>query len=140
MRFSRSAHCCVTHPVVSNTSACRGEGSRQTPNRSTSYLGVNNATISMSHPLHAPELKWMTHGDLTRAHIAKLVVVSSSFPFVEIVEAAHYGQGLFGYMEDLNFGYKLNGKRCNLYFFSIQCFLLYLSEIKYNCPRIICYI
>jgi hypothetical protein len=29
---------------------------------------------SMSQPLHAPELKWSTQGDLTRAHVAILVV------------------------------------------------------------------
>jgi hypothetical protein len=28
----------------------------------------------MSQPLHAPELKWSTQGDLTRAHVAILVV------------------------------------------------------------------
>jgi hypothetical protein len=29
---------------------------------------------SMSQPLHAPELKWSTQGDLTRAHVAILFV------------------------------------------------------------------
>jgi hypothetical protein len=28
----------------------------------------------MSQPLHAPELKWSTQGDLTRAHVAMLFV------------------------------------------------------------------
>jgi len=32
------------------------------------------AMTSMSQPLHAPELKWSTQGDLTRAHVAILVV------------------------------------------------------------------
>src|SRR5208283_1313894 len=68
-RFSRSAHCCLTQPVTSRTSACLGEGSSFTPNRSTSYFGVSKATISMSHPLQAPELKCKTHGDFTRAHV-----------------------------------------------------------------------
>src|SRR5665647_32154 len=69
MLFKRSAHCCVTQPVVNRTSACLGEGSSFTPKRSTSYFGVSNATISMSQPLHAPELKCKTHGDFTRAQV-----------------------------------------------------------------------
>jgi hypothetical protein len=59
----------VTQPVVNSTSAWRGEGSSFTPKRSTSYFGVSKATISMSHPLQAPELKCKTHGDFTRAHV-----------------------------------------------------------------------
>jgi len=49
------------------------------PKRSTSYLGVSNATTSMSHPLHAPVLKWSNQGDFVLAHLTKsrLGVVSS---------------------------------------------------------------
>src|SRR4030042_711757 len=74
MRFSRSAHCFVTTPVVNNTSACRGEGTSLIPKRSTSYLGVRRATTSMSQPLHAPELKWRTHGDFSLAHVTALAM------------------------------------------------------------------
>jgi len=36
-----SAHCLVTQPVTSRTSACLGEGSSFIPKRLTSYFGVN---------------------------------------------------------------------------------------------------
>src|SRR5665647_936859 len=74
MLFKRSAHCCVTQPVTSKTSACLGEGSSFTPKRSTSYFGVSKATISMSHPLQAPELKCKTQGDFTRAHVTVFAI------------------------------------------------------------------
>jgi len=49
------------------------------PKRSTSYLGVSKATTSISHPLHAPVLKWSNQGDFVLAHFNKptLGVVSS---------------------------------------------------------------
>jgi hypothetical protein len=66
-----SAHCLVTTPVAKRTSACLGDGSSKIPNRSTSYLGVSKATISMSQPLHAPELKWRTQGDFFLTHLSR---------------------------------------------------------------------
>jgi hypothetical protein len=41
------------------------------PKRSKSYLGVSNATTSISHPLHAPLLKWSNQGDFVLAHFNK---------------------------------------------------------------------
>jgi hypothetical protein len=72
MHFNLSAHWRVTTPVVNRTSACLGEGSSNIPKRSTSYLGVKRATTSMSQALHAPELKWRTHGDFSLAHFKRL--------------------------------------------------------------------
>jgi len=43
------------------------------PKRSTSYFGVNKATISMSHPLQAPELKCKTHGDFIRDQVTVFI-------------------------------------------------------------------
>src|SRR3972149_6769958 len=56
------------------TSACLGDGSSFMPNRSTSYFGVKNATISIPHPLHAPLLKCNTQGDFIRAQVIASVI------------------------------------------------------------------